>query len=99
MFLTMCKEEKWSKEDVLEIINNYGLVVIPRQDYELSNVYEKYEYIRDSYNKIHFVKLVVENIISSTKIRSLIKENNSVKYLTQQGVIDYIYKHNLYKFK
>lgn len=38
----------------------------------------------------------IRNDVSSTKIRRALRRSESVRYLLQDKVIDYIYKYNLY---
>jgi len=41
----------------------------------------------------------ITNEVSSTKIRRALRRSESVKYLLQESVIDYIHKHGLYGTK
>jgi len=38
----------------------------------------------------------IPNEVSSTRIRRALKRGESVRYLLQDSVIDYIYKHEIY---
>lgn len=86
----------WSDEDIEYIVGKHGLVCITREGsdprkfiYE-SDVLTKYE------DNIHIVTEWIHNDISSTKIRRSLRRAESVKYLLQDCVIDYIHKHGLY---
>lgn len=93
----MCEAEKWSEADVLDIINNFGLVVISRQGYELDNIGDEFPYIKNDLDKIIFLNTTIENIISSSRIRHLLSNGQSVKYLTPDSVIEYIMLHKLFQ--
>lgn len=45
---------------------------------------------------IHIVTEWITNEVSSTKVRRALRRGESVKYLVQDSVIDYIYKNALY---
>ncbi|CAI9732611.1 nicotinamide/nicotinic acid mononucleotide adenylyltransferase 1-like isoform X1 [Octopus vulgaris] len=86
----------WRKEHIEEIVGKYGLVCISRAGsdpykfiYE-SDVLTKYQ------DNITIVTEWLSNEISSTKIRRAIRRGESVKYLVQDAVIDYIIKEKLY---
>ena len=51
--------------------------------------------IRD---KIFIVKEWIQSEISSTKIRRAIRRKESVRYLLQDSVIEYIKSHRLYRY-
>ncbi|XP_076055514.1 nicotinamide mononucleotide adenylyltransferase [Oratosquilla oratoria] len=86
----------WKDEDIEAIVGKFGLVVITREG---SNPY-KFIYESDVLTKyqrnIHIVTEWITNEVSSTKIRRALKRGESVRYLVQDAVIDFIYNHALY---
>ncbi|XP_015604187.1 uncharacterized protein LOC107272016 [Cephus cinctus] len=89
----------WADEDIDAIVGQHGLVVITREGsnpnkfiYD-SDILSKYMY------NIHIVTEWIPNEVSSTRIRRALKRGESVKYLVQDLVIDYIYKHGIYNVK
>ncbi|KAJ1973250.1 Nicotinamide/nicotinic acid mononucleotide adenylyltransferase 1, partial [Dimargaris xerosporica] len=48
-------------------------------------------------SKVHVVKQLIYNDISSTKVRLFVKRNMSIKYLLPDPVIKYIEEQALYK--
>ncbi|XP_014222771.1 uncharacterized protein LOC106649709 isoform X2 [Trichogramma pretiosum] len=86
----------WDEADIAEIVGRYGLIVITREG---SNPY-KFIYDSDVLSKhLHNIQIVTEwipNEVSSTRIRRALKRGESVKYLLQDPVIDYIYRESLY---
>ncbi|XP_058807795.1 uncharacterized protein LOC131673650 isoform X2 [Phymastichus coffea] len=86
----------WAEEDIAEIVGTYGLIVITREG---SNPY-KFIYDSDVLSKyLHNIQIVTEwipNEVSSTRIRRALKRGESVKYLLQDPVIDYVYKYGIY---
>ncbi|XP_026825684.1 uncharacterized protein LOC105281061 isoform X2 [Ooceraea biroi] len=86
----------WVEEDIDAIVGEHGLVVITREG---SNP-NKFIYDSDILSKhMHNICIVTEwipNEVSSTRIRRALKRSESVRYLLQDSVIDYIYKHEIY---
>eukprot|EP00088_Acartia_fossae_P028150 TRINITY_DN28950_c0_g1_i1.p1 TRINITY_DN28950_c0_g1~~TRINITY_DN28950_c0_g1_i1.p1 ORF type:complete len:244 (+),score=19.13 TRINITY_DN28950_c0_g1_i1:29-733(+) len=87
----------WQEEDILRIVEEYGIVVITREG---SN---PQQYIKDSpllsphAHNIHIVTEKISNEVSSTKIRDAVRQGDSIKYLVPDPVIEYIQKNNLYR--
>jgi len=86
----------WKDSDIAQIVGKYGLVVITRNG---SNP-ERFIYDSDILSKlrgsIHIVTEWITNEVSSTHIRRALKRGNSVKYLIQDSVLNYIKDHDLY---
>lgn len=86
----------WKDEDVTEIVGQFGIVVISRS----GSSPEKFIYESDILSKHrHNIFVVTEwipNEICSTRIRRALRRGQSVKYLLQDSVINYIQQHQLY---
>ena len=97
--LSSMKTPNLWREDHQEIIlGRYGFVVVERVGHELDDeYYESYEMFKKYRNNIHHFLPAVENTISSTKVRELLANNRSAKYLTPDSVIEYVNKEGLYK--
>ncbi|KAL3863349.1 hypothetical protein ACJMK2_005108 [Sinanodonta woodiana] len=86
----------WKDEDIEDIVRNYGLVCItrggsdPKKFIYESDVLSKYQ------ENIFIVTEWITNEISATKIRRAIRRGESVKYLLQDSVIDYIRENQLF---
>ncbi|XP_061183455.1 nicotinamide/nicotinic acid mononucleotide adenylyltransferase 1-like isoform X2 [Saccostrea echinata] len=86
----------WADKDIEDIVGKYGLVCItragsdPRRFIYESDVLTKYQ------ENIFIVTEWIFNDISSTKIRRALRRGESVKYLLQDVVIDYIKENHLY---
>ncbi|XP_071441816.1 nicotinamide/nicotinic acid mononucleotide adenylyltransferase 3 isoform X2 [Hetaerina americana] len=87
----------WKEEDIEAIVNKFGLVVVTRDG---SNPY-KFIYESDilykCQNNISIVTEWIANEVSSTKVRRAIQRSESVRYLIQDSVIEFIEQHGLYK--
>ncbi|XP_071491602.1 nicotinamide/nicotinic acid mononucleotide adenylyltransferase 1-like, partial [Diadema antillarum] len=86
----------WKDEDLETIVGKHGLVVITRSGSD------PYKFIYDSdllykySNNIQIVTEWIYNEISSTKIRTALRRNESVKYLIPEPVVKYIQSNDLY---
>lgn len=86
----------WKDEDIEEIVNKYGLVCIPRSGSDaLKFIYES-DVLSKYQENIFLVTDWMPILISATQIRRALRRGESVKYLVQDTVIDYIREHNLY---
>ncbi|CAL4129405.1 unnamed protein product, partial [Meganyctiphanes norvegica] len=94
--LSVFKNSMWSGHFIEAIVGKFGLVVITREG---SNPY-KFIYESDILTKhqknIHIVTEWITNEVSSTKVRRALRRGESIKYLVQDQVIDFIYKHSLF---
>ncbi|KAK2717779.1 hypothetical protein QYM36_006539 [Artemia franciscana] len=89
----------WLDEDIDHIVGHHGMVVISRA----GSCPEKFIYDSDALtqnkNNIFLVTEWITNEISSTKIRRALQRKESVKYLIQDSVIDYVNENRLLKPK
>lgn len=85
--------DKWKNGK--EILENYKILVIKRKTDKLEPLLEKYK----QYKKNIIVTTIKEKTISSTKIRTYLNENNSLKarlYIDKK-IYNYIKKNHLYE--
>lgn len=79
------------------IIGQHGIVVITRQGSDP----HKFVYESDILTKYqHNIVIITEwimNDVSSTKVRRALRRQESVKYLLEDSVIDFIKRHGLYE--
>uniref|UniRef100_H2YH94 Nicotinamide-nucleotide adenylyltransferase n=1 Tax=Ciona savignyi TaxID=51511 RepID=H2YH94_CIOSA len=87
----------WLEKDIKNIINDFGIVVITRPDYDPHALINNSAVLQDSSSNIHLVEDWNQSGLSSTKLRRAIREGNSIRYLTPDPVIEYIDQHGLYK--
>ncbi|MGB9797645.1 MAG: nicotinate-nucleotide adenylyltransferase, partial [bacterium] len=76
-----------------EILKLCKFIAVTRPGYDIEKVKEKLRGIDN--NNVEFLKITEINI-SSTEIRTRVKEGKPIKYLVLDAVENYIYKHNLY---
>ncbi|GFP93661.1 nicotinamide mononucleotide adenylyltransferase [Phtheirospermum japonicum] len=86
----------WVREQVKIICRDFGLACIRRGGQNVEDIIAKDDILNEFKNNIVIVDEVVPNGISSTGLRDCISRGLSVKYLTEDGVIDYIRQNKLY---
>ncbi|MGH4051021.1 MAG: nicotinate-nucleotide adenylyltransferase [Clostridium sp.] len=84
-------------KNVERILDNCKLVVYNRAGFEVKKVLRQKKYLEEKFNnKIFFLNMPIIDI-SSTNIRSNIKQGRKVDYLLPRGVKGIIDKNHLYK--
>ncbi|XP_010536739.1 PREDICTED: nicotinamide/nicotinic acid mononucleotide adenylyltransferase [Tarenaya hassleriana] len=86
----------WIPEQVKTICKDYGIVCIHREGQDVEKIISEDEILNETKDNIRLVDDLVPNQISSTRLRECISRGLSIKYLTEDGVIDYIRQHQLY---
>lgn len=86
----------WDKQDVIEIIRDFGLVVIDRLGAKNIESLEKLNLSEKLKTNILFVTNFEKDDLSSTKVRNCIRENLPFRHFTFENVADYIEEHKLY---
>jgi len=86
----------WKDEDIENIVSNFGLVVITRSDCNPQKFIYESDLLTKLQDNIEIVPEWITNEISSTRIRRALTRQESVKYLVQDPVIDYINYNKLY---
>ncbi|XP_037913434.1 nicotinamide/nicotinic acid mononucleotide adenylyltransferase 1 isoform X2 [Hermetia illucens] len=86
----------WQEEDIEEILENHGLVVISRYGSNPEKFIFESDILTQYRKHIQIVTNWVPNEVSSTLIRRLLGRGQSVKYLIDDLVIDYVLKNGLY---
>ncbi|TVY82254.1 Nicotinamide/nicotinic acid mononucleotide adenylyltransferase [Lachnellula suecica] len=90
---TMSTPGVWSPKDLDHILGRFGLMVIERSGTDVEDAISNLHTYRDN---IWVIPQLVQNDVSSTKIRLFLKRDMSVRYLIPGRVIEYIESHDLY---
>lgn len=75
------------------ILGKYGTLIVERVGSDMDNATEALARWR---HNIFLMPQLIQNDVSSTKVRLFIRRGLSVRYLLPAPVIDYIEEHNLY---
>lgn len=87
----------WSDEDTEVILGSMGVVVLERPEMgSTAELVDSNPLLAKYKHNIIICPMSIENNVSSTKIRSLLSKDMSVKYLIDDDVANYIYEKRLY---
>ena len=91
---TMSTPGVWSSSDLDHILGRYGAFIVERTGTDMDNALAQLQPWKEN---IYVIKQMIQNDVSSTKIRLLLREERSVQYLIPSPVIQYIEQHGLYE--
>lgn len=86
----------WKESEITQIVGKYGLIVITRNGTNPERFIYESDILSRLQNSIHIVTEWISNEVSSTQIRRALRRGNSVKYLIQDSVLQYIKDNELY---
>ncbi|XP_016996720.3 nicotinamide/nicotinic acid mononucleotide adenylyltransferase 3 isoform X1 [Drosophila takahashii] len=89
----------WAEADIEDIVANHGLVVITRAGSNPGKFIFDSDILTKYQNNITLITNWVPNEVSSTLIRRLLGRGQSVKYLLDDLVLEYIKRQRLFNFK
>ncbi|KAF2713416.1 nicotinamide mononucleotide adenylyltransferase 1 [Pleomassaria siparia CBS 279.74] len=90
---TMSTPGLWTKEDLNRILGHYGAFILERSGTDIDDALLSLQQFRDN---IRVISQLIQNDVSSTKIRLFRKRGKSIRYYIPDKVVDYIYEHDLY---
>ncbi|MCJ1369612.1 hypothetical protein MMC20_000824 [Loxospora ochrophaea] len=91
---TMSTPDVWSPEDLDHILGRYGTFIVERAGTDIDDALAS---LKDWKENIYVIQQLIQNDVSSTKIRLFLKREMSVRYLIPAPVIQYIDQHGLYE--
>ncbi|KAL8660103.1 MAG: hypothetical protein Q9226_000095 [Calogaya cf. arnoldii] len=91
---TMSTPGVWSQEDLNHILGRYGVFIVERTGTDIDDALAALTQWRQN---IWVIQQLIQNDVSSTKIRLFLKREMSVRYLVPAPVIKYIEDHGLYE--
>ncbi|KAF4598703.1 hypothetical protein EYR38_007111 [Pleurotus pulmonarius] len=91
---TMSEPGVWSYSDLDHILGRYGTFIIERAGAAMDQATDSLARWR---HNIYLVPQLIQNDVSSTKVRLFLRRGLSVRYLLPSAVVDYIEEHDLYK--
>lgn len=87
----------WAEDDVRAILADYGLVAIERVGLDLRTLVRGAPLLAPYADHILATPPAMHNNLSSTLVRSRVRDGKYVKYMLDDAVIAYIAQHNLYR--
>ncbi|KAL9055783.1 MAG: hypothetical protein Q9162_003317 [Coniocarpon cinnabarinum] len=91
---TMSKPGVWAEEDLDHILRRYGAFIIERTGTDVRAAMSKLEPWRQY---IHPITQLIQNDVSSTKIRAFLNKEMSIRYLIPEPALKYIDERGLFK--
>lgn len=91
---TMSTPGVWSEEDLDHILRRYGTFIVERSGTDMEEALAHLQTWRD---QIYVIPQLLQNDISSTKIRLFLKRGLSVQYLIPAPVVEYIEQNGLFE--
>lgn len=86
----------WAEEDMDIILGYYGLACVQRNQRDTADLISKNALMSKHTHCIRTVDQWMNDITSSTSLRYALSKGYSIRYLTPDSVIEYIYTNNLY---
>jgi nicotinamide mononucleotide adenylyltransferase len=91
---TMSTPGVWSDKDLDHILGSYGAFIVERTGTDIDNALAN---LQAWEKNIFVIQQLIQNDVSSTKIRLFLRREMSVQYLIPAPVIEYIEEHGLYE--
>ncbi|KAF6763041.1 nicotinamide mononucleotide adenylyl transferase [Ephemerocybe angulata] len=90
---TMSEPGVWSYSDLDHILGRYGVFIIERAG---SGMDQATDALAKWRHNIYLISQLIQNDVSSTKVRLFLRRGLSVRYLLPNSVVDYIERNGLY---
>ncbi|KAK4105273.1 Nucleotidylyl transferase [Parathielavia hyrcaniae] len=94
LVMSMGEPGLWAPKDLDTILGCYGAFIIERSGTDID---EALASLRQYEKNIWVIGQVIQNDISSTKVRLFLKKDLSVRYLIPDPVVEYIEEHGLFQ--
>lgn len=91
---TMSTPGVWSEKDLDHILGAYGAFIVERTGTDIDEALANLQPWKEN---IWCIQQLIQNDVSSTKIRLFLRREMSVQYLIPAPVIEYIEEHGLYE--
>lgn len=91
---TMSTPGLWSQDDLDHILGQYRTFIVERHGTDVDDALASLQQYKDN---IYVIHQLIQNDVSSTKIRLFLRREMSVQYLIPAPVIHYIEENELYE--
>lgn len=90
---TMSQPGVWAEKDLDHILGKFGSFIVERAGTDIDEALASLQTYRDN---IYVIQQLIQNDVSSTKIRLFLKRGMSVQYLIPAPVVEYIEQNHLF---
>ena len=87
---------KWSEKYVIRIINEFGLIVLPRINEDITDIALHCKYLVGKMQNVYIIDSNPLNNVSSTLVRTKLSKQEHICGLTSYDVEKYIYENHLF---
>lgn len=87
--------DKWKKAE--ELVTKFKILVLERDEDDMNEIIEENEFLKKHKDSLIKVKNNVRSNLSSTFVRSKIRQGKSIRYLTTDEVYNYIKENKLFE--
>ncbi|EKM81126.1 hypothetical protein AGABI1DRAFT_56497 [Agaricus bisporus var. burnettii JB137-S8] len=94
LIATMSEPGVWSYADLDHILGRYGCLIVERAGTGMDQAVDSLARWRSN---IYLISQLIQNDVSSTKVRLFLRRGLSVRYLLPNAVVNYIEQHGLYQ--
>ncbi|KAF7845864.1 hypothetical protein BT93_L0258 [Corymbia citriodora subsp. variegata] len=91
---TMSQPGVWAEKDLDHILGRYGSFIVERTGTDIDEALASLQSYRDN---IYVIQQLIQNDVSSTKIRLFLKRGMSVQFLLPAPVVEYIEQNHLFQ--
>lgn len=91
---TMSTPGVWSEKDLNHILGRFGSFIVERTGTDIDDALSNLQPWKEN---IYVIQQLIQNDVSSTKIRLFLRREMSVQYLIPAPVIEYIEQNGLYE--
>lgn len=89
-------ETQWREPDIIRILNEFGLIVLPRNGVHITNIESHCKYLIGRTENVYVVESNPLSEVSSSLVRERLSNKNHISGLVLKSVEDYIYRNHLY---
>jgi len=93
LIATMSEPGVWSDVDLDHILGRYGCFIVERAGADMDQATDSLARWR---HNIHLIPQLIQNDVSSTKVRLFLRRGMSIRYLLPAAVVAYIEENGLY---
>ena len=90
---TMSTPGVWSEKDLDHILGRYGTFIVERSGTDIDDALSN---LQPWVENIYVIQQLIQNDVSSTKIRLFLRRGMSVQYLIPAPVVEYIEQNHLF---
>ncbi len=97
VFEAFQNSDVWNHQNLDTLLRRFGVIIVERDSVDVSKLISTTPVLNRNQENIYYARQFIRNEVSSSKIRQMLREGLSVRYLIPDKVIAYIQTHSLYQ--